>query len=274
MPDIRSLHVGLNALDADAYDGFAGQLFGCENDAVDMSVAVKAAGAKSQTVLLTKQAKASIVLSELRAMMYASRPGDLVIFTNSSHGSQVADRNGDEADKMDETICMYDRMIIDDELAAVYSLALAGVDILSISDSCHSGTMLRLFPGPGNICMASRELPHTVSLQTVATNEETYGPILEDKALKEYRGQVKASVLHIGACSDSQTAYDGVPDAHTNGLFTENLLKVMKQYKPKSYGMLVAYILRQMPADQVPQFRYTGPLSRSFIDSAPFSRPA
>ena len=50
---------------------------------------------------------------------------------------------GDEADKQDETWCLYDGQLIDDELYFELSKFAPGVRILVLSDSCHSGTVVR-----------------------------------------------------------------------------------------------------------------------------------
>lgn len=260
------LAVGLNSVDPTHYQGWSGDLVGCENDARDMADVGFDSGFTHQTLLLTKDAVAEHVLSTLKTYCQLAKPGDLVLFTNSSHGGQLPDLNGDEADKMDETIVMYNREVVDDELAAVWSLAKPGVRILTISDSCHSGTVVRAMGVPGMISRASREISPAVGRLVYAANKDVYDPILKDKKLKEHKGQIQASVLHIGACLDNQTAYDG----DQNGLFTENLLRVLKG-NPKSYGDLVALVRRGMPPDQSPDFRYAGPLMQSFVSSRPFS---
>ena len=53
---------------------------------------------------------------------------------------------GEEADKLDETWCLYDGQLIDDELYFELSKFAAGVRILVLSDSCHSGTVVRAGP--------------------------------------------------------------------------------------------------------------------------------
>jgi hypothetical protein len=261
-----SLHVGLNSVDARHYGGWDGALYGCENDANDMATVAADAGFARQVILLTKDATAAHVLATLRSYCQIAKPGDTVLFTNSSHGGQLPDENGDEADHADETICTYDREVCDDELAAVWSLAKPGVRILTVSDSCHSGTVVRLMPTPGNLMRESREMHPAVARATYEQNRDVYDPILRDPGLREYRGQIQAYVLHLGACADNQTSFDG----SVNGLFTEKLLAVLKK-EPKSYGDLVARVRRLMPSDQTPEYRYAGPRCPAFEASKPFS---
>ncbi len=78
-----------------------------------------------------------------------AKPGDLVVFYFSGHGSQAFDEDGDEADGLDETLCPTDvlrnnasRDIKDDELAR-WLEGLPTENVTVILDSCHSGTATR-----------------------------------------------------------------------------------------------------------------------------------
>src|SRR4029077_18370207 len=108
-----SLHIGLNGVSAAAYGGWDGPLAACEFDANDMAAIAKAKGMQS-TVLLTKKGTRGNALAGIRAAAKALKAGDLFFMTYSGHGGQVPDVNGDEADKQDETWCLYDGQLIDD----------------------------------------------------------------------------------------------------------------------------------------------------------------
>ncbi|MFO0869766.1 MAG: caspase family protein [Pirellulales bacterium] len=69
------------------------------------------------------------------------RSGDLFCVTYSGHGTRIRDTNGDEAD--DECWCLFDGLFLDDELGALWTRFREGVRIVVVSDSCHSGTILR-----------------------------------------------------------------------------------------------------------------------------------
>jgi hypothetical protein len=264
-----SLHVGLNRVDPNHYGGWQGILSGCEYDANDMATLAVNAKFTEVKTLLSQSATSHAVLAALKDYCARAVPGDLIVFTNSSHGGQVPDENGDEADAADETICMFDREIVDDELAAVWATAKPGVRILSISDSCHSGTLLRVLATPNHLpTRAVRLLPSSIATITYANNRAVYDPILQDPKLREHRGQVQASVLHIGACQDGQLSYDGA----RNGLFTEKLKQVWGSGRfVGAYGNLVARIRQLMPSDERPDFRYVGPRDLAFEGSQPFS---
>ena len=119
-----SLHLGLNYVDPNHYDGWKGELFACEADAKDMADLAEAQGFKP-TSILTKKATAKTVKKEILKAAKALKSGDTFFLTYSGHGGQVPDTNGDEGqagnlgDRMDETWCLYDRQMVDDELAAL-----------------------------------------------------------------------------------------------------------------------------------------------------------
>jgi secreted trypsin-like serine protease len=84
-----------------------------------------------------------------------SAPGARVFFYMSSHGSQVPDLNGDEADGLDETLVPYDtrvetqngkkvlrNQIIDDEIDDLLK-RIPDRNVTVVIDACHSGTSTR-----------------------------------------------------------------------------------------------------------------------------------
>ena len=137
-----SLHVGLNTVDPNHYQGWSGPLVACEADAQDMSALAEASGFKTE-IVLTKNATRSAILNKISQAAGKCAAGDFFLLTNSSHGGQVPDLNSDEGDGADETICLYDGQLIDDELFMALSAFKAGVRVLVLSDSCHSGTMAK-----------------------------------------------------------------------------------------------------------------------------------
>lgn len=135
----RALTIGVNSVDPEHYAGWPGTLVACEFDAEDVAEIAADAGFEVKT-LKTKQATAKTVLDELRAAANALGAGDIMLVHYSGHGGQLPDSNGDEDDSQDETWCLYDRQLVDDELYKALAAFNAGVRVLVLSDSCHSGT--------------------------------------------------------------------------------------------------------------------------------------
>jgi hypothetical protein len=138
-----SVHIGVNRVDPVHYSGWSGPLAGCENDATDIHGLAEASGFQSK-MLLTQDATAEAVLGEITSAAGSLSSGDYFLLTYAGHGAQVPDVGADvEEDQQDETWCLYNRMLLDDELSRAWQDFAPGVRIVVLSDSCHSGTVVR-----------------------------------------------------------------------------------------------------------------------------------
>jgi hypothetical protein len=284
-----SLHLGLNGVSAHAYSGWDGPLAACEFDANDMAKIAKSQGMKP-TVLLTKKATRAALLGGLRAAAKQVQSGDLFFLSYSGHGGQVPDVNGDEADGKDETWCLYDGQLIDDELYFELSQFAAGVRVLVLSDSCHSGTVTReMAPPPPPPGQRPKLMPDAVARRVYAEHQAFYdklqldvakaahhkAPADPDAALAQVPqaahatavvGAFKAAVILISGCQDNQTSMD----SDHNGAFTEQLLKVWNQGAFKgNYSQFHARIRAGMPAVQTPNL-FTLGSAGPFLAQEPF----
>jgi metacaspase-1 len=244
-----SLHIGLNSVSADHYGGWSGELTACEFDAKDMAAIAKKRSMKS-TVLLTKNGTRAKSLKAIRAAARQLKAGDFFFLTYSGHGGQVPDVTGEEADKKDETWCLYDGELIDDELYLELSRFAAGVRVLVLSDSCHSGTVTRAPFEPGVVRPSGRSkmMPPAVAMRTYRNHQAFYDKLQRDVAkasggtlevdpdsmlarvavsprLTAIVKDFKPAVILISGCQDNQTSLDG----DHNGAFTEQLLQVWNQ---------------------------------------------
>jgi len=140
-----ALAIGLNEVDPAHYEGWNGKLYACERDAEDMAAIARSQHLREVDTLLTPQATRAAVLGKLDALARKLRSGDLLVVSYSGHGGQLYDENGDETDDdWDETWCLYDGQLIDDELHGAWMKFQTGVRILVFSDSCHSGTVIKM----------------------------------------------------------------------------------------------------------------------------------
>lgn len=135
-----SLHIGLNRVDPAAYPFPVPPLAGCVNDANDVRDIAQSKGLRTRQ-LTDGQATSAAVTASIDTAAQTLAAGDLFVLTYSGHGSQLPDTSGDESE--DETWVLWDRQFLDDELYALFGRFRAGVRILLISDSCHSGTVGR-----------------------------------------------------------------------------------------------------------------------------------
>ncbi|EHR73532.1 Caspase domain-containing protein [Burkholderiales bacterium JOSHI_001] len=288
------LHLGLNAVSAAHYGGWSGELNACENDANDMAALAKGQGMKP-TVLLTKKCTRANFLAAMRSAAKALVKGDFFFLTYSGHGGQVPDVTGEEADKKDETWCLYDGQLIDDELYLELGRFAAGVRIVVLSDSCHSGTVTREGPPDTSAAPAdarSKMMPLDIGRRTYGQHQAFYDKLQKDVVAQSAKlgavdpdaalaaiahtatsGRIttiasvfKPSVVLISGCQDNQTSMDG---PH-NGAFTGRLLKVWNHAAYKgNYPHFHATIRAGMPASQSPNLFTLGPVA-TLLAQQPF----
>lgn len=291
-PRALSLHLGLNTVSPAAYAGWDGLLAACEFDANDMAAIARGAGMKP-TVLLGKKATRQAVLAGLRGAAKALKSGDLFFLSFSGHGGQVPDTNRDERDGKDETWCLFDGQLIDDELYFELSRFGSGVRVLVFSDSCHSGSVTRAgTPPPPPPGQRYKLMPPAVCQRVYAAHQAFYDGLQKDVAAASAKaaidpdaalaqvaasvpaaqavqvaGSFKPSVLLISGCQDNQTSMDG----EHNGAFTEKLLRVWDHGKFKgNYLSFHARIRAALPPSQSPNLFTLGPAA-AFVKQAPFT---
>jgi hypothetical protein len=273
----KALTIGLNAVDAKHYQGWSGELNACEADARDMAEIAKSKKF-SVTSLLTNSATRAKVTGEILKAAKALTKGDIFMLTYSGHGGQLPDLNNDEPDAQDETWCLYDGELVDDELYGHLRKFVQGVRIAVFSDSCHSGTVVKMAyyqettvarnSGLGAQALRYRFMPPDVALRTYRSHKSLYDNILKNIRLKDSKEAVKASVLLISGCQDNQLSADG--DA--NGLFTSQLLRVWNNGAFKGdYRKFHREICRRMPPDQTPNFFSVGMIDKQFEAQTPFT---
>ena len=284
-----SLHIGINEVSAAHYAGWTGPLAACEFDAHDMATIARAQGFKP-TVLLTKKGTRKAALAAIRKAAKALKAGDLFWLTFSGHGGQVPDASGDEADKLDETWCLYDTQLIDDELYFELSRFKKGVRILVLSDSCHSGTVVRAGrPATATPEQRPRIMPPAVGMRVYNAHKAWYDQMQADVA-KAAGGRVsdpdtalaqvavsnrltaivkrfEPAVVLISGCQDNQFSMDG----NQNGAFTEQVLRVWNNGGFQgSLAVFHARVRAGLPPTQSPNLFTLGPAA-AFLRQRPFS---
>lgn len=270
MPYGISVHIGLNKIDP-AHYGSNGALKGCINDAKAMLAIAKKKGFDESYILTDKEGTYKSLVTHLKKAAEKLEKGDLLFISYAGHGASVWDNNNDENDGKDETWCLYDRMILDDELAECWARFKDGVKVLMVSDSCHSGSVSRVINSDGEI----------VEEKTEGTRGLDNGPEIYERGSKLYEATVpkdkniakgtgiKATVLLLSGCQDNQKSRDG----KKNGLFTEKLLEVFdKGNFMGNYAGFLTRILQLMPANQSPNYSIIGKRNKPFESSKPFEK--
>ena len=98
-----------------------------------------------------------------------------------------------------------------------------GVNIIVISDSCHSGSITKGVDEPVQDTRVKRFVPREQLFETFQANRHIYEPFMRMPLVRD--DEIAASVLQLGACQDNEYAMeDG-----NNGLFTKTIMKILER---------------------------------------------
>ncbi len=210
MPRGYSLHIGLNKVDAKHYEGWDGKLNFAEQDAIDMRSLAIASHLDENKLLLSDQATRKNILSSINHLTKIAKKGDFIFVSYSGHGSVMPNMNTQVTDKTDETWCCFDGMLLDKELLNLWSQCSAGVQVLLVSDSCHSGDITRDIPQAG-----SEIVPRTIKqlnklkASKIVSNHADFYKTVEEKIPVINPNNLSAHVKLIGACDAGTVSYEG-----------------------------------------------------------------
>ena len=174
------------------------------------------------------------ILSNFRNFLSSSKSNDFLFFGFSGHGSQIRDTNGDEIDRIDETIVGSDlQNVKDDELKQIIMDNLKpNVTLFCVFDSCHSSTVLDL------------KYQYLDSLN--------YNSFYENDSNLETNG----NVIMISGCMDSQTSDDANISGVFRGAMLWSFLDTINKNSSISYVDLLTNMretLKKSTYSQIPQ---------------------
>ncbi len=257
----RALCIGINHFHN--YPGSA--LQGCVNDAKDMASVCKDVFHFSDQeimVLTDEKATKANIMKQLNAMVEDAIAGKIgqMVFSMSSHGTQVPDVSGDEPDRADEAFCTHDlaeangqwdrqHIIVDDELHDLFVKLPHNVLLEVFMDTCHSGTGLKaldLLPG-----RKPRFLPPPSPIALAQVENKRYHGL--DRYLLE-----KGITHHIlwAACRANQTSADAHIAGGYHGAFTYYFCKEIREHPTSSRKDLLTKVradLKEGHYSQTPQ---------------------
>lgn len=281
MPKGFSLHIGLNQLDTHHYSGVPA-LKAAVNDALFWEKFASENG--YQSALLTNEDATSVeILKQLKALSAMMAAGDILLLTYAGHGGQIMNDkiSASNNERFNQTWCLYDRQLLDDELYEAFSRFPKGVRITVVSDSCHSGTVVRaeelnltqlLSDTLAGLNMArgiaSRQLPASAQRSLLYHFQQSiYQPLLDRYKSMRRSGRVEASVKLLAACQDHQQTFDGA----RNGIFTEALDHVLAlpEYRHATAGALIQAVCARYSFPN-PQFFEYGGIIPAYDANGPF----
>lgn len=228
----RALCVGINDY---PYDG--SDLNGCVNDAKAWAKCLSdnfGFAASDIKMLLDSQATKKNMINALKELLAGAQAGDILVFTNSSHGSYYTEVGGDE-DEYDEILCPYDisdNHIVDDELREFFNNLPEGVNMTVILDNCFSGTATRaavneIIPG-----MRTPDDRRIRFLNPALRGLKILNDPLSAKPKKtEKFGQSKMREVLLSGCTDNEYSYDALINGKYHGAMSYYALQAIEEAK-------------------------------------------
>lgn len=257
----RALCIGIND-----YPGTGSDLQGCVNDANDWAAVLGERGFSVQTLLDAQATKAAMVAA-FEQLIASGDSGDVLVITYSGHGTVAPDSSGDEADGYDEALCPHDihqgQVLLDDEIHELFDRRRAGVRLILISDSCHSGTVTRHAPADPDSRAQTRirYLPLASWLPEDQLPRGSCGRVLTTLPVQQvfspWLPVVRSSGdLLMAGCQEGPDhySYDANFNNRPNGAFTYVALRALKALPARAtYRDWHAAIRRSLPSSDYPQ---------------------
>jgi len=251
----KALCVGINDY---PYDG--SDLNGCVNDAKAWAELLTGHFDFRQAdvkLLLDGQATKAKVIAGIKDLLAGAKSGDVLVFTNSSHGTYQADASGDES-MYDEALCPFDcaeNLIIDDELREMFSGIAKGVRLTVISDSCHSGTVTRVAVAeiiPGLKTPDDRRARFlSPALRGAKIIQNPWKALAKGKV--KYP-ESKMKDLLLSGCTDKEYSYDAMIGGKYHGAMTYFALKTIREADYQiTYAQLYSLLQFQLDDAGYPQ---------------------
>ncbi len=208
---------------------------GCINDVRQVSDLLHSHfgfGADGSIRLLTDaRATTAAIVDRLHWLLDGARPGDVLVFHYSGHGSQVPDRHGDELDDgLDEIICPYDldwdNPFTDDDLYAHREGPAGG------SEPDGGARLLPFRHGP-----ARGGRPRSAGAEPVpaAAPRHRSRQRRTDLAVRRFgsRAAERGAIL-IAGCRSDQVSADAYIDGDYHGALTYYLCKALAGLQARS----------------------------------------
>jgi hypothetical protein len=245
----KALCVGIN----DYPFGDENDLQGCVNDANDWAALLKNHFQFTDVKqLLNGDATKANIIAGLKGLLAGAAAGDILVFTNASHGTYLADTDGDE-DKFDEAICPYDtdsNLLVDDELRNLFKNIPKDVQLSVISDSCHSGSVTRVMV---NEYRRNRQLnPRVFGGKELAPEQ-----LRAARGKKEKYPESGMKEILLSGCKSNQTSADAYINNDYHGAMSYHAIKAITDANYNlTYADLqkrVVSMLEEENYDQVPQ---------------------
>jgi hypothetical protein len=208
-------------------------------------------------------ASRTAIITALTQQITAAADGDTVFFYFAGHGGQMLDDTRTQNGKFNGTLVPYDARgvvnteIVDIDLGRLIDAAVArGVNVVTVFDSCNSGTATRDLRDGVDRAVSSQPSPHTDS-------DDIAPPPPRHHATSAYR-------VHLAAAVDGESAREIPFDGVVHGVYTLALVDALTGLSQPAYADIADAIRSNFASRAVTQTpRAEGPLQTLFLGLRP-----
>lgn len=196
-PKIYGYVIGINKYSKEYYGDGIEDLLGCITDAFKFEKFLKSMNAE---ITMHLDNKATVQEFYIQMEYYASimESGDILYLMESRHGTKIKDYSGDEKSGYDSAMCLYNGLVLDDEVRILLAQFKDGVEIINFNDACENGTVTRAM---GKSTIRARG----VNLPQVHFDAAKYRNKVKNSGKSK---KIKASVLSISGADDFNYSMD------------------------------------------------------------------
>lgn len=254
----KAFCVGINDY---PYDG--SDLNGCVNDARAWAALLTDHFDFPQAdvrLITDSEATKRTMVDGIKELLAGAQSGEVLVFTNSSHGTYVAETGGDEP-TYDEALCPYDvaeNVLVDDELRELFADLPRGVALIVISDSCHSGTVTRAALSENLPGMRVPDDRRVRFLNPALRGDRVLANPWRARPTREVKyPESKMKEILLSGCTDKEYSYDALIGSKYHGAMTYFALQAIREANYQiTYAQLLArlnYLLDEAGYPQHPQ---------------------
>jgi hypothetical protein len=231
------------------YTGTANDLRGCNNDSLNWTTLLKEQYGFETKRLVDSEVTREAFFNEINALFASVKSGDVIAIGYSGHGTSVIDNDKDELDGKDEAICLFNGLVLDDEIRTLFKKLPDGVRMTFVSDSCFSGTVSRAFlniMNDNSFVSTPKYLPPKDDLIAIA--------LMGVPSIRAFAAPEDGmNHILISGTDDASYSYDANINGQPTGAFSYYAIQILRETPQITYVDFYKKLRALLPSGRYPQ---------------------
>ena len=230
------------------YPGTHNDLRGCVNDALEWKELLESQYGFNATTLFDRRVTYKNFMERSGNLIADSKADDKIAITFSGHGTHVADLDGDEPNGRDEALCLYDGLLIDDNIRLLIKQLHPLASLTIVADCCHSGTITRSF-----LSLLNREDKPRPRYMPPADDAEIFNVRSSDINTNLFYPEEDMKEILLTGCLPNEYSYDAFIAGKFRGAMSHTAISILKRKPDITFSELHTLIRKQLPSRRFPQ---------------------